>query len=73
MGFKIDRMTAQDRILSKFDKIIKSEKRKEQESLKEQLEKLEAEKIAPKAKKEEKAMYVPIFDLQYKIENKNKK
>jgi hypothetical protein len=73
MGFKIDRMTAQDRILSKFDKIIKSEKHKEQESLKEQLQKLEVEKNLPKSKKEEKAVYIPIFDLQYKIENKNKK
>jgi hypothetical protein len=79
MGFKTDRMSAQDRILSKFDKILKSEKYNEKQNLKEQLEQLEKEKNTPKPKQEEQPMYIPTFAVKYKMEEnelkkqKNKK
>ena len=75
MGFKTDRMTAQDRILNQFDRVLKNEEWKERNSLKAQLEDLEKSKSIPKPKlpKEEKKVYLPIYALKYLIEEERAK
>jgi hypothetical protein len=83
MGFKTDRMSAQDRILKQFDRVIKNDKQREKDDLKRQLEEIDVPKPPkPKVSKEDKPVYTPLYARKYKIEenkakedakNKNKK
>lgn len=69
MGFKTDRMSAQDRVLNQFDRVLKNEKYKEKESLKDQLEKLEKEKpLKTTLNTEEKVFYTPLLAAKYRME-----
>ena len=43
MGFKIDKRSAQDRILNQFDRVLKNEKWEKQNDLKTQLENITPE------------------------------
>ena len=72
MGFRTDRMTAQDRILNKFSRVLKEEANAEKErlSLKNQLKQLEQKEHVPVKKKEEEVRFVPIFAVKNKIDSK---
>ena len=70
MGFKTDRMSAQDRILNQFDRVLKNEKWKEKNDLKSQLENVPPPPPKRKVYDDDKPVYLPLYAMKYKIEDR---
>jgi len=73
MGFKIDKRSAQDRILNQFDRVLKNEKWEKQNDLKTQLENITPEPPKRKIYDDDTPVYLPLYATKYKIEEKNAK
>ena len=74
MGFRIDKASAQDRILNQFDRVIKNDKQREKDDLKKQLEDMEkASTTKRRAYDEDKPVFLPSYAIKYKMEAKDAK